>query len=377
MHSTRPRPRPREAIKPSDRSADHPEANGFRVISTNKTQDNLSPARSTDSASTPLPPTMSQSRARSPIALPEYELIESRNMTTKRQKLLWIATTLVVCLLSAQCKRVKTTKPQQVEIAPSAKEQPTPGKNPAGERDNHKIGDVLSMVLSDKEKITFQWCPPGSFDIQAGQLTITKGYWLATTEVTQAQWSSVMGNNPCLTPSSWAGPHDRAAFVGVNLPVHNIRWPDAQDFIAKINAKGELPNGWKMTLPTEAQWEYACRAGVRKPAKYYEGIQNDVAWYGANSGGQMHPVGTKKPNEWGLYDMLGNVWEWCDSWYDVDYKKSNLIDPMGPSSGPGRINRGGAWSDEARCINPQFRSYGSMGRSDNLIGFRPAIVKID
>lgn len=168
--------------------------------------------------------------------------------------------------------------------------------------------------------------------------------------MTQALWEAVMGSNPSYRR-------------GDNLPVEQVSWDDCQEFIQKLNQL----TGKQFRLPTEAEWEYAARGGRKSRGCKYAG-GNDigaVAWYKYNSGGNTHPVGMKQPNERGIYDMSGNVWEWCSDWYG-DYTSSSLSDPQGPSSGSRRVGRGGCCFNDVRyCrvsirINrtPDFRYYG-------------------
>jgi formylglycine-generating enzyme required for sulfatase activity len=182
------------------------------------------------------------------------------------------------------------------------------------------------------------------------QVTISKSFYLGKYEVTQAEWEKVMGSNP-------------SYFKGCpRCPVENVSWEDVQDFIRKLNTKGE----GRYRLPTEAEWEYAARAGSTARYSYGdgEGSLGNYAWYSANSGSKTHEVGTKQPNEWGLYDMHGNVWEWCGDWYGA-YSSSAQIDPTGATSGSYRVIRGGSWNYVAvnlRSANrysnsPSFRSY--------------------
>ena len=158
----------------------------------------------------------------------------------------------------------------------------------------------------------------------AHKVTLTKGFYMQMTEVTQKEWQAVMGDNP-------------SSFKGPDLPVEQVSWEDALEFLKKLNA---AEKGAKYRLPSEAEWEYAARAGqAGEPANL-----EAVAWYETNSGKQTHPVGQKQPNAWGLYDMLGNVYEWCADWYDYDfYAKSPSVDPPGPGSGKLRVLRGGSW----------------------------------
>ncbi len=202
----------------------------------------------------------------------------------------------------------------------------------------------------------FVLLPPGSFMMGSPpdvlgfleketfrQVTLTKEFYMQTTPVTQAQWQSVMGNNP-----SYFIDND------VNRPVGTVSWDDVQEFIGKLNS---MEGTDKYRLPTEAEWEYACRAGSE--TFYYFGDSKDslteYAWWGEESHGAPHPVGQKKPNSWGLYDMYGNVWEWCQDWLD-DYPTGAVTDPRGPSSGTHRVYRGGNYRSEALLCRSAFRS---------------------
>jgi formylglycine-generating enzyme required for sulfatase activity len=152
--------------------------------------------------------------------------------------------------------------------------------------------------------------------------------------------------------------------------VENVSWDDAQAFIAKLNEKQILPLGWKFALPTEAQWEYACRAGERGP--YSGGGLDEVGWYCGNSGEKTHEVGIKKPSLWGLHDMHGNVEEWCADWYDDTMKGG--ADPTGPSLGDRRVLRGGSWRNFASGCRAAHRSRILPGSRNYDLGFRPALV---
>jgi formylglycine-generating enzyme required for sulfatase activity len=164
----------------------------------------------------------------------------------------------------------------------------------------------------------------------AHRVQITKPFEMGKYEVTQAQWEKVMGSNP-------------SEFKGDDLPVSSVLWEDVAKFISRLN---DLNDGYRYRLPTEAEWEYACRAGTTGD---YAGDLDEMAWYGDNSGKRTHPVGRNKPNAWGLYDMQGNVWEWCKDWYnDHYYSKSPESDPRGPDSGDERVIRGGSSLDDAR-----------------------------
>ena len=193
------------------------------------------------------------------------------------------------------------------------------------------------------------------------RVTISRPFFLGATEVTQAQWMAVMGSNP-------------SNFKGDTLPVENVSWDDVMAFCEKLTererAAGRLPAGWEFTLPTEAQWEYACRAGTTGD---YAGDLDAMGWYDKNSGGTTHAVGTKQANAWGLSDMHGNVWEWCVDWYD-SYPGGSVTDPLGAPSGSYRVRRGGSWRRDAGFCRSAFRGSGSPGLRNFLLGFRPALA---
>ncbi len=195
------------------------------------------------------------------------------------------------------------------------------------------------------------------------KVTLTKDFFLGATDVTQGQYEAVMGQNP-------SGFKD----AGKDAPVENVSWDDAMAFCQKLTAQeraaGRLPEGYVFTLPTEAQWEYACRAGTTGP---FAGDLDAMAWYAKNSGGTTHPVGLKKPNAWGLYDMEGNVMQWCYDWYAVKYHGGEVADPKGPVEGFYRDARGGRWNDPAAMCRSAARSGASEGRVDHVIGFRVAL----
>ncbi len=214
--------------------------------------------------------------------------------------------------------------------------------------------------------------PPGAFQMGSAsggdsderpftRVTLTKPYWLGKTEVTQAQWTAVMGNNP-------------SQFKGDDRPVEQVSWNDAMEFCRKLTererAAGRLPEGYAYTLPTEAEWEYACRAGTTGD---YAGNLDAMGWYGANSGSTTHPVGTKQANAWGLHDMHGNVWEWCADWYG-NYPGGSVTDPTGPPSGSYRVLRGGCWFSAAVDCRSAGRSENGPGLRSLIIGFRLALV---
>ena len=194
------------------------------------------------------------------------------------------------------------------------------------------------------------------------QVTISSPYYMGVYEVTQKQYREVMHESP-------------SVFKGDDLPVESVTHDDVQRFIEKLNAlPSELAAGRKYSLPTEAQWEYACRAGSR--ASFYFGDArsqlDDFAWFDENSGSKTHAVGQKKPNAWGLHDMHGNVWEWCLDWYG-DYPKGKVTDPMGPSTGISRVHRGGAWGNGAAVCRSANRYWFGPSSQDSALGFRLAL----
>ena len=171
------------------------------------------------------------------------------------------------------------------------------------------------------------------------QVTLSD-YYIGETEVTQELWQAVMGSNP-------------SSFTGSGLlPVEYVSWDDCQTFITKLN----VLTGMQFRLPTEAEWEFAARGGNSSQGYKYSGSNNidDVAWYGSNSNYNTHEVGTKAPNELGLYDMSGNVWEWCQDWYG-SYSSSAQTNPTGPTSGSYRVFRGGGWGSIARACRVSYR----------------------
>lgn len=193
------------------------------------------------------------------------------------------------------------------------------------------------------------------------EVTISRGYWLADTPVTQALWEAVMGENP-------------SAFKGAERPVEQVSWKDCQRFCERLN---ERVPGLGVRLPSEAEWEYACRAKTQT-ATYAGDPDEDVieakvleaiAWYSMNSGGDTHEVKQKQPNAWGLYDALGNVWEWCMDGMR-QYSSDAQRDPMGPATGERRVSRGGSWSNVARSVRAACRYEDPLGDRDDDLGLR-------
>ena len=191
------------------------------------------------------------------------------------------------------------------------------------------------------------------------QVTLTKAFEFGVYAVTQEQYEQVMGTNP-------------SKFKGSQNPVEKVSWDDAVEFCRKLSElPAEKKAGYVYRLPTEAEWEYACRAGTTTAYSFGDSDSQlgDYAWYGANSGKRTHPVGQKKPNAWGLYDMYGNVWEWYQDWYG-GYPVSSVTDPAGASSGSDRVIRGGSWSYDSDGCRSAVR--GSLTPDHRLLhlGFR-------
>ena len=200
----------------------------------------------------------------------------------------------------------------------------------------------------------FVLIPAGSFDMGLSSrhtVTISQPFYLGVHTVTQVQWEAVMGDNP-------------SSFKGEDRPVEKVSWADVQEFIRRLNAQED--GGDRYRLPTEAEWEYACRAGTTGD---YAGDLDAMGWYSDNSGGETHPVGRKAPNAFGLYDMHGNVWEWVADWYG-DYPSGAVMDPKGPESGSNRVVRGGSWYGTAGIARSAHRILSPPGRRDDGLGFR-------
>ena len=185
-------------------------------------------------------------------------------------------------------------------------------------------------------------------------------YYICKYEVTQALWRAVMGSNP-------------SYFKGDNLPVESVSWNDCQTFINRLNSY----TGRNFRLPTEAEWEFAARGGNYSRHYKYSGSNyiGDVAWYTDNSGSRTHPVGTKQANELGLYDMSGNVYEWCSDWYG-SYSSYSQSNPTGAASGSDRVDRGGSWIDYARFCRSSPRYYSSPGDCYYFLGLRLVLSQL-
>ena len=223
----------------------------------------------------------------------------------------------------------------------------------------NSIGMELVLIPAGEFKMGSPSGEEGRFDSEGPVHTvkIEKAYYLGKYEVTQAQWREVMGSSP-------------SYFKGDDLPVEKVSWNDAQEFVRKLN---EMEGTDKYRLPSEAEWEYAARAGTTTRYSFGndESDLSDYAWYKGNSGSKTHPVGKKKPNAWGLYDMHGNVWEWVQDWCHSNYDGAPTDGSaweIGSSSN--RVFRGGSWYGFARICRPAFRNNRDPGHRDSDLGFR-------
>jgi formylglycine-generating enzyme required for sulfatase activity len=287
---------------------------------------------------------------------------------------------LVLAALTAGCGQgPNTTRPSQ-QATPATEKGP-----PAAEETTRAEAKVITNSIGMKLALI----PAGEFtmgspDLVSGfdfedqkprhRVRITKPFYLGVYEVTQGQYEKVMGKNP----SESTGHFKKSA---PDLPVEMVSWDDAQEFCRKLtDLAQEKEAGRCYRLPTEAEWEYACRAGSTTKFCYGddESRLGDYAWYRGNSDGKSHPVGRKKPNAWGLYDMHGNVWEWCSDRYDYEYyANSPTDDPAGPATGSYRVHRGGGWySSPTDCRSAHRVRSTPDCRFDNL-GFRMALVRVD
>jgi len=245
---------------------------------------------------------------------------------------------------------------------------------------NFKNGVALTRIVPSAKDLEMIWVEPGTFtmgsptsearrgsDETEHNVTLTKGFYLGKYEVTQAQYEAVMtGNTNSLSPTP-------SKFFGENRPVEQVSWGHAKIFLNRLNAAeqaaGRLPAGWQYVLPTEAQWEYACRAGTTTVYSWGNDINSTRANYDASGIRQTSDVGQYAANPWGFYDMHGNIWEWVADWRGA-YPDGPLIDPTGPASGSHRVRRGGSWNGTRASLRsatrlgklPSYRYYS--------IGFR-------
>ena len=265
---------------------------------------------------------------------------------------------------------------------------------PAGKKvsDGSFAGTKAGQQIADNVLLTpLVWVPPGKFlmgspPTEPGhranegpvEVTLTAGFWLGKYEVTQSEWENMMHTTP------WRGKKD--VLEGDNYPASFISWDDAMKFCERLTryerGEGRLPTGWRYTLPTEAQWEYACRAGTATAFSFGDdaALFGDYGWCDGNTVRRSEPfahaIGQKQPNAWGLCDMHGNVYEWCrDRGDSAIGRLPGGIDPQGPATGSRRADRGGGWEDPASKARSASRDFSPPDERNDDLGFRLAIVR--
>ena len=245
------------------------------------------------------------------------------------------------------------------------------GSGPAAPSPTHLVpsADNLEMI----------WVEPGSFMMgqvnvaePVHEVTLTEGFYLGKFEVTQAQYEAVMTGNAdglSATPSDFGG--------YPNYPVEQVSWDDVQVFLSRLNnlESANIPAGWAYVLPTEAQWEYACRAGTTTDYSWGDDINASQANYSDSNNNRPLNVGQYAPNPWGFFDMHGNVWEWTADWYGAYPTGNPVVDPTGPASGWTRVGRGGSWHRAGTILRSAERSTATPSVRSNDIGFRVGFLK--
>jgi formylglycine-generating enzyme required for sulfatase activity len=207
----------------------------------------------------------------------------------------------------------------------------------------------------------------GSFVRAKNVVTLTHDFWLNRYEVTQDEYQGLMGSNPSHFTNG-----------ALNCPVEKVSYYDALNYCARLTERERqarrLPANWQYRLPTEAEWEYACRAGSTNFFSFGDSPSeaHHFAWTSENSEGRTHPVGGKRPNSWGLYDVHGNVWEWCSDWFEP-YPPRDLRDPSGPATGQFKVFRGGGWNQEIQFARAPNRFMMSPSNGIYFVGFRVAL----
>jgi formylglycine-generating enzyme required for sulfatase activity len=234
---------------------------------------------------------------------------------------------------------------------------------------------ALHVTLRGRVDLDFVWVPPGSFQMGSPtgevdeqpvrRVELRKGFWMSRCEISQRQYESVMSTNP-------------SSFRGPELPVDSVSFRDVQNFLAKLPLRSSLPADLLARLPTEAEWEYACRGGAESPTPEQPAAEAlaPVAWFADNSQLTTHPCGRLAPNGYGLHDLLGNVWEWCnDSYLERYYALAESHeDPSGPQVGSTRVLRGGCWRSEPAACRPANRFQYRIWSKDHTVGFRLVLV---
>jgi formylglycine-generating enzyme required for sulfatase activity/serine/threonine protein kinase len=278
-----------------------------------------------------------------------------------------------------------------------APKAPAPGSVEANVFDQGETGKVIEVELPGDVVMKFAYCPPGSFMMGSpasekdrsnnedqAQMRISQGFWMGQYEVTQGQWLALMGTTPAeqrARENRWEAGEING--LGADHPMYFVSWEDAQAFISKLNQSVALPAGWKYALPTEAQWEYACRAGTESVFHFGSVLNGTQANcdgnspYGTTQKGlylrKTCAVGSYDANAWGLYDMHGNVGEWCADWFG--WKLDGGIDPVGASTSLNRTRRGGSWADSAQDCRAACRYPCEPRWRFDFLGFRVALIQ--
>ena len=283
-------------------------------------------------------------------------LIGKRSITLKKEG--YETLTKNVTIEEGKVQPEKLTLQKKTEQQPIAVTQPKENKTTTKDFTETINGLNLQMVYVEGGTFTMGATPEqGSeaydYEKPAHKVTLSS-YYIGKFEVTQAQWRAIMGKNP-------------SSFIGDNNPVERVSWNEAQEFCQKLSTL----TGKKYRLPTEAEWEYAARGGNKSKGYKYSGSNTigDVAWYTSNSGRKTHPVGQKQPNELGIYDMSGNLWEWCYDWKG-SYSSSPQTNPTGPTSGSTRVFRGGSWEYTAKICRVAYRDGNFPGIRGSYLGLR-------
>ena len=264
----------------------------------------------------------------------------------------------------------------------------------------HQSVQPIQAVWQNSIGMKFCWCPPGKFMMGSPKMevdrddnedqvevTLTQGFWLGKYEVTQAEYEKVMGKNPSWFSATGSGKSEVADQDTSRFPVEHVSWLEAEDYLKKLTeqerAAGRLPTGWEFRLPTEAQWVYACRAGTTTATAFGDSLSSKQANFDGNypyNGAEEGPVlkrtcevGSYPANAWGLHDLHGNVWEWCQDWYADNLPGGT--DPPATQAASYRVNRGGSWSSYGGYCRSAYRNYYAPGYRFLHIGFRVAIVQ--
>ena len=272
------------------------------------------------------------------------------------------------------------------------------------DENRHPAGERIVLAINDIE-VAFRWCPPGTFMMGTNDptrnanerpqhpVTLTRGFWMAETQVTQELWESVMENNPSQFHPSQTNPINIVAPSGAErvaelsaqqisrLPVERVSWNDSQTFVERLNEMNIAPPGFKFSLPTEAQWEYACRAGTTTAFYFGDTITEEQANFGLSVnralGGRTAEVGSYPANAWGLYDMHGNLWEWCQDLFGY-YSSGAVTDPTGADESAYRVARGGTWRTGAEdCWSSVRRRSNPTTVRGWDVGVRIALVRAE